>query len=92
MGCCNQKRAHWNRSVAPPRSTMTASAETAAPIVRELALTRTIAFEYVGETAMSVLGPITRTRYRFRGTGARVPIDHRDAPYVSAVPNLRRMG
>ena len=91
MGCCNEQRALWNKSVASPRSTMTASAETAAPIVRELPLTRTVAFEYVGETAMSVQGPMTRTQYRFRGTGARVGIDHRDVPYVSGVPNLRRV-
>jgi len=58
---------------------------------REFPLTRTIGFEYVGETALSVLGPITRTHYRFRSTGARIEVDHRDAPYLSGVPNLRRV-
>jgi hypothetical protein len=60
-------------------------------MTRELPLTRTVGFEYVGETALTVLGPFTRTRYRFRSAGVRREVDHRDAPYVSGVPNLRRV-
>jgi hypothetical protein len=54
-------------------------------------MTRTVSFEYVGETALNVFGPITRTHYRFRSAGTQVEVDHRDAPYVSGVPNLRRV-
>jgi hypothetical protein len=50
-----------------------------------------VGFEYVGATALTVVGPITRTHYRFPSPGARVQIDPRDAPYVAGVPNLRRI-
>ena len=60
-------------------------------MAQELPRTRSVAFEYVGETALRVMGPITRTPYRFRTTGARVEVDHRDAPYLAGVPNLRRV-
>ena len=46
-------------------------------------------FEYVGATALTVIGPITNKRYRFVGRGARVAVDGRDAPSLGAVPNLR---
>ena len=91
MGCCNEKRARWGRPSAPNRSTIAVPGETIAPRARELPMTSSVGFEYVGETALSVLGPITHTQYRFRGTGAQVAVDHRDAPYVSGVPNLRRV-
>ena len=39
----------------------------------------------------SVSGPITRTSYRFRGPGARLQVDHRDAPYLRVVPNFRQI-
>jgi hypothetical protein len=50
-----------------------------------------IAFEYVGTTAMTVIGPATRHEYRFAGPGARVAIDPRDARSFDAVPKLRRI-
>lgn len=90
MGCCSEKRARWSKSVASP-STVAAAAKAVGPVAREFPLTRTVGFEYVGETALSVLGPITRIHYRFGATGARVEVEHRDAPYVSGVPNLRRV-
>jgi len=46
-------------------------------------------FEYVGETGLTVLGPITGRHYRFSAPGARVAVDSRDAPSVMAVPHLR---
>jgi len=91
MGCCNEKRARWGKAFAGPRSTSPMLPEMAGPTGREFPLTRTIGFEYVGETALSVLGPMTRTQYRFRSPGARIEIDHRDAPFLSGVPNLRRV-
>ena len=91
MGCCNEKRASWGKAVAPTRSATSVAAETTGPTVRELPMSSTMGFEYVGETALSVFGPITRTHYRFRGNGAQVEVDHRDAPYVSGVPSLRRV-
>jgi len=48
-------------------------------------------FEYVGATALTVIGPATGKRYRFERTGATVSIDPRDAPAFSVVPNVRRV-
>jgi hypothetical protein len=48
-------------------------------------------FEYVGQTALTVVGPITRQRYRFRGPNARLHVDRRDEPYLAGVANLRRV-
>jgi hypothetical protein len=60
-------------------------------MVRHSPVTQAVGFEYVGETALNVLGPITRTQYRFAHKGARIEVDQRDAPYLSGVPKLRRM-
>ena len=50
-----------------------------------------IQFEYVGATAITVLGSVTGQRYRFDHPGSRVHVDPRDAPSVAGVPNLRRI-
>ena len=40
---------------------------------------------------MTVLGPMSRMQYRFHRAGERVQVDYRDVPYLSGVPNLRRV-
>jgi hypothetical protein len=45
----------------------------------------------VGTTGLTVLGPVTRKRYRFEGHGSRVSVDPRDVPSMAAVPHLRRI-
>ena|ERR1035441_7057424 len=89
MGCCNEKRAQWRRPLPFP-STASAAAAGARATVRESPMTQSVGLEYVGDTALSVVGPITRMQYRFPRTGARLEVDHRDAPYLSGVPHLRR--
>ena len=82
MGCCNGKRTQWTTTIpAPP-------AQRHRPIVRTQL--KTVGFEYVGTTGITVLGPITRTRYNFSAPGAQVEVDQRDAAYFAGVPNLRR--
>jgi hypothetical protein len=49
-----------------------------------------VEFEYVGRTALTVLGPFTGMKYRFDHTGARLRIDGRDADSLAAIPALRR--
>jgi hypothetical protein len=82
MGCCNGKRTNW--TTTPPTL----------PAQRNRSIERTqlhtVSFEYTGETGITVLGPITRTRYNFPTPGARVDVDQRDAAYVAGVPKLRR--
>lgn len=81
MGCCGK-----NRSVArfapvdeTPRVTFTPPPTINAEY-----------FEYVGKTALTAVGPVTRRRYRFAGPGAVVEVDGYDAPAMAGVPNLRR--
>jgi hypothetical protein len=51
----------------------------------------TIVFEYVGRTRMSVIGPATRTCYRFDRPGARVLVDGRDRASLLTIPLLRQV-
>jgi hypothetical protein len=51
----------------------------------------TIYFEYTGNAALTVFGPISGRRYRFAGHGARLAIDPRDRPSLAAVPRLRQV-
>lgn len=46
-------------------------------------------FEYIGKTALTVIGPVSRTPYRFGSPGARLSVDPRDRVALSAVPVLR---
>jgi hypothetical protein len=48
-------------------------------------------FEYQGRTALTVVGPVTGQTYRFQAAGARLAVDLRDRPGLSAVPNLREV-
>jgi hypothetical protein len=51
----------------------------------------TVAFQYTGKTRLTVIGPITRQRYDFERTGARVDVDSRDSNSLSTVATLRRV-
>ncbi|MED5620948.1 hypothetical protein [Ideonella sp. BN130291] len=46
-------------------------------------------FEYVGATALTVIGPASGLRYRFDRPGARLAVDPRDRIALEAVPLLR---
>lgn len=47
-------------------------------------------FEYIGKTALTVIGNITGRRYRFNRPGDLQSVDPRDAGGMTAVPVLRR--
>jgi len=84
MSCCNKKRAQWAvpaSVAAPPQPGPSRPAEATT--------LRTVNFEYVGDEGISVRGEITRAQYRFQARGVRVAVDHRDAAYLAAMPNLR---
>jgi hypothetical protein len=48
-------------------------------------------FRYVGETALTVAGPVSGKYYRFPAPDATVEADPRDAPSLEQVPQLRRV-
>ena len=52
----------------------------------------TVLFEYTGKTALNIVGPGSRSAYRFGRAGARVLVDRRDLLYFARVPVLRQVG
>jgi hypothetical protein len=76
MSCCGQKR----------RQVAITGAAPAAPASRATSL-----FEYTGRTSLSVIGPATRTSYRFSHPGARVLVDGRDRASLATIPALRQI-
>jgi hypothetical protein len=48
-------------------------------------------FEYVGQTALTVVSPISGRHYRFAAPGARLDADIRDRSWLAFVPNLKRV-
>ena len=49
-----------------------------------------IAFEYIGRTALTVIGPGSRTTYRFDQPGACVMVDARDRFSLDSLPMLKQ--
>jgi hypothetical protein len=75
MSCCGKKREVW-RGEAQRTPLMPANR---APAVY---------FRYVGNSALTVVGPVTGRVYTFSGRGAAAAADPRDAPSIAAVPLL----
>jgi hypothetical protein len=48
-------------------------------------------FEYVGRTAITVIGPVSGIRYRFAAPGSRLAVDLRDRRALAGVPHLRQI-
>jgi hypothetical protein len=76
MACCGDKRAQANLA----RRTLDAR-EQADPVY----------FQYTGRLELTVVGRVTRIRYRFDSPGAVVAVDIRDQTALTMVPNLRRV-
>jgi hypothetical protein len=45
-------------------------------------------FQYLGKSAMTVIGPVTKAVYRFNASGHRVIVDLRDRQSLAAIPQL----
>jgi hypothetical protein len=80
MSCCNKSRAQFSARTQFPAS--------AAITVQQVG---TVVFEYTGRSRLTVIGPVTRTRYDFVGHGARLQVDRRDSNSIATVPMLRRV-
>ena len=81
MGCCGQSRRQVG-SIGTARRPGNGS-----PPARRFS----VVFEYLGDTAMTVVGPASGRRYRFERRGARVVVDPRDRPGLARVPRLREV-
>ena len=84
MSCCGQNRSRPALGASAPPPAMPRVEPTRAPHLR-------VVFEYLGATALTVVGPVSGRRYHFSATGARIPIDPRDRPGVARVPKLRQV-
>ena len=51
----------------------------------------TVAFEYTGNSRLTVIGPVTRARYEFQGHGSRLNVDRRDSNALATVATLKRV-
>ena len=76
MSCCGQARASAGVSVS-------AGANLESGLV---------VFEYVGRTALTVVGGVTGTQYRFAQPGSRLTVDRRDRDSLDALPMLKQVG
>jgi hypothetical protein len=56
------------------------------PILQKLT-----AFQYIGKTALTVIGPVSDRHYRFRQFRAIVEVDSRDSESLATLPNLRQI-
>jgi|tagenome__1003787_1003787.scaffolds.fasta_scaffold20980618_1 hypothetical protein len=82
MGCCGS----GNRTGGTVQNAYRASPKPAQPMRYSHAF-----FEYIGPTALTVVGRATGKQYRFDRPGARVPIEPADQASVSGVPQLRQV-
>ncbi len=80
MSCCGKARA-----------AVTGVASVSRRPIAHGAANRNVHFEYLGETSMTVIGPVTGLRYHFAGQGAQVRVDMRDRSYLLGVPKLRQV-
>jgi hypothetical protein len=94
MSCCGKKRADLKTPSefidrVSPSVSLPFKAEARRPA---LEARPKIVFEYTGNTAMAVIGAVSRLRYTFIKPGSRVEVDARDQTSLAAVPHLRHVG
>jgi len=77
MSCCGKSRAE----AKPSNGMLTVSRPVYGSVL----------FEYTGRTALTVIGPVTRTTYRFDGPGSRTAVDGRDSISLATLRTLRRV-
>ena len=88
MSCCGKKREQF---ATGPAHRLPSGRTAGHPPIAQQPLQSRVFFEYVGRTGLTVIGPATGKPYRFERAGARVEIDLRDRPGLTAVPNLRQL-
>jgi hypothetical protein len=84
VSCCGKKRESLtlrpSQELRPPTLTARSQPQAAAGLV----------VEYVGSTSLHIRGPVSGQMYRFVSSGTRVVVDGRDAPFILAIPHLRK--
>jgi hypothetical protein len=85
MSCCGKGREQLSSTFQP-----IVAQEPITDVPTRPAPRFAIEFEYTGNTALTVEGPITGKTYRFDQPMARLAVDVRDMPAIEQVPKLRR--
>ncbi len=81
--CCGRNRTQMKAPTSPQ------SRQAATVPIQKLPLS--VPFIYVGNTAMTVKGPISGFEYRFAHPGARVEVDWRDRILLASIRQLRQI-
>jgi hypothetical protein len=86
--CCgrNHNRVQYSAPNSAPNHL------TAASLPVNVGLQSGSTFQYVGRTALTVVGPVSGARYRFERPGSQVRVDPRDRSALLRVPALRPVG
>lgn len=88
MACCGQNRQRFSGAGAAHSGR---ERPDESPGVRRSKRYAYAYFQYLGKTALTVIGPISGKRYRFANHGAIVAVDPNDRRSLSHVPGLRQV-
>lgn len=77
MSCCGKARGQAGIQVSAPNAAVKP---------------HTVVFEYIGRTAVRVLGRVSGIQYRFEHPGVRLIVDERDRASLDALPMLKQVG
>jgi hypothetical protein len=88
MSCCGKKREQIRPAIQrrPGSPSTNQVAVSRPPAGHQVA-----AFEYVGKTALTAIGPVSGRHYRFGHPGAIVEVDLRDSASLATVSKLRKI-
>ncbi|MFT4155491.1 MAG: hypothetical protein QM629_16915 [Parafilimonas sp.] len=75
------------RIANPDKATAAAQPDT----LQNMQSVKTVIFQYTGNTALSVIGNVTRKNYRFNFPGDVQHVALNDAGAMAAIPVLRRV-
>lgn len=84
--CCGNKRAEFQSQRA---SSGHAGAGVSSPTIPAMPSVTKVIFEYLGQTPLNVIAPVSGRRYHFASRGARITVDPRDRRALAEVPRLR---
>jgi len=87
MSCCGKKREQMRTGI---QGRPFGLSNNRLDVRRAPVAVQVVAFEYVGKTALTAIGPVSGRHYRFSHPGAVVEVDPRDSASLISVTNLRK--
>lgn len=86
--CCGKKRAEVVQATPAQVAPKPEEKISSQPLLEN---DPSVYFQYLGKTALTLIGPISRRHYRFANPGAIVKIDPLDRRALTAVTVLRQV-